>query len=188
MVVPAPRRFSVDEYYRMAEVGILGDDDRVELIEGEIVEMAPVGPAHAGDVDGLTELFVTRLRGRAIVRVQGPIRLDQHSEPQPDLAILRRPAEQPSGFRASHPSPSDVLLLIEVSDTSLVFDLGTKASLYARSGVVELWVVNLKEESLVVHRKPTDHGYSDVTVLRSGDRVAPIALPDLTIDVAELLG
>ena len=131
---PALRhRFDVDDYYRMAEAGILSPEDRVELIEGEIVDMAPIGSAHGGTVVSLTEL-VARLvaDGKVLVSVQGSLRLDRHNEPQPDLMLLRPRADR---YRDSHPTAADVLLLVEVADSSLAYDRGPKLALYARHGV-----------------------------------------------------
>src|SRR6476620_10907112 len=138
---PVRHRFDVDDYYRMAEVGILSRGDRVELIEGEIVDMAPIGSAHGGTVVALTEL-VARLvaDGKVLVSVQGPLRLDPHNEPQPDLMLLRPRADR---SRNSHPTAADVLLLVEVADNSLAYDHGPRLALYARHSVPEVWVVDL---------------------------------------------
>ena len=139
--IPAPpphaRKFTVDEYYLMAEVGILKPAERVELIEGEIIVMPPIGPEHAWDVDRLNEILVSRAAGRYYVRNQNPVRLGDDTEPEPDVALLRR---RPEGYRAAHPSPADVLLVIEVADSSLEYDRNIKAHIYGRSGVPETWV------------------------------------------------
>lgn len=132
MAVQVQRRlFTVSEYYRMAEAGILGEDDRVELLEGEIVQMAPIGSNHRGTVDFLANSLVSRLGARAIVRTQNPIRLDDFSEPQPDVALLHPRADF---YRRSHPTPADVLLLVEVADSSVAFDRQVKLPLYCPSG------------------------------------------------------
>ena len=179
------RRFSVDEYYKMAHAGILNEDDRVELIEGEIVEMPPIGSYHAGDVDWLAQMFIRRLAGRAIVRGQNPIHLSVYSEPQPDITLLRPRADF---YTTSHPTPEDILLVIEVADTSVAYDREIKAPLYSRAGIREYWVVSLVEQSIEVYRGPSPEGYRQVRVARRGERLAPEALPDLELSVDEILG
>src|SRR5438552_12280642 len=135
------RRFTVEEYHRMAEAGILSEDDRVELIEGEIVQMSPIGPRHSACVDRLNALFTSRLRRRAIVRVQNPIVLSRWTEPQPDLTLLRPRADF---YAERHPGPADVLLAVEVAETSGVYDRGTKLALYARARIPEVWLVDVR--------------------------------------------
>jgi Uma2 family endonuclease len=176
-------RFTVDEYEAMGRAGILDEDDRVELIEGEIVEMAPIGPGHAHSVNEFTEIF--RFRDVAIVSTQNSIRLGRYNEPQPDLALLRRRADR---YRDSLPSAEDVLLAVEVSDTTLAADRGVKVPLYGRAGIPETWVVDLPHDVLHVYREPVEDGYRVVQTLRRGDRVAPLAFPDRELEVAELLG
>jgi Uma2 family endonuclease len=186
MAVALKRRlFTVDEYYRMAEAGILTADDRVELIEGEIVEMSPIGSPHAGQVNHLNSILTTRLGGRAIVSVQNPVRLSQRSEPQPDLAILR---PRDDSYRRSHPGPADILLIIEVMDTTVEMDRRVKAPLYARAGVRETWLLDVNAERIEAYRAPTPEGYRDVRVLRRGESVTPEAFPDLTFSVDALIG
>jgi len=179
-------RFTVDDYHRMAEAGILGEDDRVELIEGEIVEMSPIGRRHQACLDRMTALFSTRLAGRAIVRIQGPVRLSHFSEPQPDLVLLRPRADYYASVDAG---PDDVLLLIEVADASLAYDREVKTPLYARAAVAEYWILDLQYDRLLVFRDP-DPGagrYSRVDQLARDERIAPLAFPDLEIRVADLL-
>ena len=179
------RRFTVDEYHRMVETGVLREDDRVELIDGEVVVMSPIGNPHAACVDRLTELLIFALARRATVRVQNPVRLDDHSEPQPDLVVARRAED----FYASRcPGPDDTLLAIEVGDSSVRFDREVKAPLYARSGVPELWLVDLGAGEVRVCRKPTASGYADVTVKRPGDTVSIGVVPELVLRVGEVLG
>src|SRR5690554_3847041 len=141
-VAPAERRFTVEEYHAMARAGILTEDDRVELLEGRIVTMSPIGSRHVEVVRRLTELFILRAREHAIVSAQNPVRLDRHSEPEPDLALLVRK----EAYAARHPRPDEVLLLIEVAASTLAFDLREKVPLYARAGIGEVWVVALDEE------------------------------------------
>ena len=179
------RLFTVAEYYRMAEAGILGEDDRVELIEGEIVEMSPIGSRHAACVMRLTELFSQQVGERAHVNVQNPIRLGEHSEPQPDLALLRR---RPDFYATSHPGPSDVLLVVEVAETSADYDREVKLPLYARAGIGEVWLVALAEEGIEVYRQPSPQGYQEVQRLRRGQRVVAQAFPDLELAVGDVLG
>ena len=181
----AKRLFTVEEYHRMAEAGILTEDDRVELIEGEIVEMAPIGPSHAGRVDRLTELFVERLAGRAIVRVQNPVRLSQRSEPEPDLALVRR---RPDFYTQAHPGPEDVFLVVEVMETSAEHDREEKLPLYAQAGIPEVWLVDLAAECIEVYRRPSPEGYEDLRRRCRGERLSPQAFPDVELAVDEVLG
>ena len=142
------RRFTADEYLAMGDAGILRDDDRVELIDGDIVAMTPIGRRHVAVVNRLTRLFVARLGDGAIVQPQGSLRLDFSTEPQPDLAVLRH--RDDFYETGSRPAPDDILLLIEVADTSLRYDLTTKAALYARHGIGEYWVDRPEQR----HRHP----------------------------------
>ncbi len=176
-------RFTVEDYHRMAEVGILGEDDRVELIEGELVMSSPISSRHAACVKRLNALFSTALQGRAIVGVQDPLRLGEHSEPEPDLMLLRPRADF---YRDAHPGPEDVYLVVEVSETSLAYDREVKLPLYARFGVPEVWLVNLVEDRLEVYRAPRSGSYTHKAVYTQG-RVAPQAFPDLDLDVAAIL-
>lgn len=179
------RRFTVDDYYRMAEAGILRPGDRVELIEGEIVEMTPIGREHAARVDCLNNLYCVKLAGRAIVRVQNPVRLNRNTEPQPDVAILRSKTDY---YASGHPGPEDVLLIIEVADSSLAYDRGVKMSEYARAGIREAWLVDLAAGVVEVSRKPGPSGYGDVRAIRRGQSLAPEAFPDVSIRVDDILG
>lgn len=179
------RRFTVDEYYRMAEAGVLHEDDRVELIDGEVISMSPIGIRHGAAVDRLNELLVLRVTPRATVKVQNPLRIDQHSEPQPDLVVARR---REDFYAAGHPRPEDTLLVIEVGDSSARFDRVVKAPIYARSGVPEVWLVDLGADEVRVLRAPSDDGYADVLVRRRGETVRPAAFPDLVLLVEDVLG
>ena len=182
---PKRRLFNVDEYYRMAEAGIFGPDERVELIEGAIIEMAAMGSPHGGCVTALSYWFSAHLSGRALVRVQLPVHLSNRSEPEPDLALVR---PRPDFYRTSHPETPDVLLLIEVADSSLAFDRQSKLPLYAREGVSETWLIDLPHESVEVYRRPENGRYQDVATLTRGAGVSPLAFPDLTLTVDEILG
>lgn len=184
MPVQAEHRFSAVDYYRMAETGVLKPDARVELLDGKIIDMSPIGPFHGGLVNRLSRLFNKQAGGRWLVSTQNPIHLDDHSEPQPDLMLLK-PA--PDDYTSRHPVPDDVFLLVEVSDTTLAFDRDRKLPLYGRAGISEVWIVNLLEKTIEVYREPHFSGYSFHRVLRSGQTAAPVSFPDVTVGVAELL-
>jgi Uma2 family endonuclease len=178
-------RFDVDDYYRMAEAGILGPKERVELIEGEIVDMAPIGSPHAGTTDLLTSLVARAVAdGLVFVRVQGPLRLDAHNEPQPDLMLLRPRADR---YRQGHPAATDVLLLVEVADSSLAFDRGPKLALYACHGVPEVWLVDLPGRAVEICREPGPQGYAERRRVTEG-ATTPTLVPGLAVDLAALLG
>ena len=177
------RRFTVHDYHRMGEAGILHEDDRVELIEGEIVEMAAIGTRHFACVNQLTRLLVRGVGNGAIVSVQNPVRLDDHSEPQPDLTVLRV-----RDYRESLPGPEDVLLLIEVSDTTLSYDRNVKLPLYARAGIPEVWIVDLTDEVIERHIDPSGDSYRHVERARRGEEIRSSALPELSFRVKAVLG
>ena len=178
------RRFTVAEYYQMALAGILGEDDRVELIDGEIVEMTPIGARHAECVDRLTEFFFRAFGGAARLRVQNPVRLGEHSEPKPDVALVHRRAGL---YGSGHPTPEDILLLVEVADSSADPDRRVKVPLYARSGIQEVWLVDLEQETITIYRDPAPDGYRSARVARRGDELAPISFPDLVLKAADLI-
>lgn len=186
MSVPLKRHyFTAAEYYRMADAGILTADDRVELIEGEIIEMSPIGKRHASCVDRINRLL-NRLAGQAaIVRVQNPVRLSDFSEPQPDVALLR-PRED--FYAAGHPRPDDVLLVVEVADTSVDYDRGVKVSLHARSGIPEFWLVDLTEDRIEIYASPSGGEYGDVRLASRGESVSSDAVAGLSFAVEEILG
>lgn len=180
------RRFSVKDYHRMFEAGVLTEDDDVELLEGEIVEMSQKGSPHQGTVDRLNRLFTSRLADRVIVRVHGPVLLASvESEPQPDVALL---VPREDFYTGGHPEPDDVLLLVEVMDSSVVKDRRVKLPLYARAGIAETWLVDLTTECVEVHRRPGPAGYADSRTLRRGEPLAIQAFPDVALTVADLLG
>ena len=180
------RRIDVDQYYRMAEVGILGADERVELIDGDILTMPPIGSRHSHAVGALMRALVRALPDSvALVTCQNPMRLSRFSEPQPDLLVLR-PKE--GGYREAHPSATETLLLMEVSDTTLRYDLGRKLRLYARHEVPEVWVLDLNAERLHMFREPRAFGYESRLVFERGTAVALQALPDVLISWDLALG
>lgn len=167
----------------MGEAGILREDERVELIEGEILEMAAAGSRHAAGVKRLNRLF-SRLGDRAVVSVQDPLQLSETSVPEPDLVLLR---PRPDFYASGHPTPGDVFLVVEVSDTSLAYDRDVKLPLYAEAGVPEVWLVDLVERTVWVCRNPGGRRYQDVRPVGRDERLAPLAFPDLTLPVAEVV-
>ncbi|MBA2442426.1 MAG: Uma2 family endonuclease [Rubrobacter sp.] len=179
------RLFTADEYHRMAEAGILDEDDRVELIEGEVLEMSPVGSRHAACVNRFNSLFNRQVTDKAIVGVQNPVRLDEHSEPEPDLALLRPREDFYSG---DHPAPGDVLLLVEVAETSAEYDSAVKLPLYARAGIPEVWLVNLPDESIELHHRAASGEYRETLRAKRGERLASKTVPELEVAVGDVLG
>ena len=180
------RLFTVAEYHRMAEAGILGEDDRVELLEGEIVQMRPIGSRHASCVKRLVDIFIPLQVGRkVIISVQDPIRLGEHSEPQPDFTVLK---PRPDFYAKAHPEPADVFLVVEVAETSAAYDRDMKVPLYAEAGVPEVWVVDVAEAGIEVYREPAPEGYRVRQVVRRGQHLAPEAFPHLDVAVDDVLG
>jgi Uma2 family endonuclease len=178
------RLFNVAEYYRMADAGILSEDDRVELIEGEIVEMSPIGVRHQACVDRLTRLLHLRVGRIAIIRVQGPIRLGEYSEPQPDLALLRLRNDH---YTQGHPMPADVLLVIEVAETTREYDRNVKIPLYAQAGIPEAWLVDIPEGVIYVYWQPSQGAYQQVRRFQRGETLTSPTLPRLTLNVDDIL-
>lgn len=181
----AKRLFNVEEYERMVEAGILTEDDRVELIEGEIVEMSPIGSRHAACVKRLITLLAARVGASAILSVQDPVVLDDLSEPEPDVVLLR---PRPDFYEHGHPRASDVLLLIEVSDTTLKYDRQIKMPLYARAGVREYWVINLQGDEIEIHAHPSGDAYQLVKRAGRGETVNSENVPGLALEVDSVLG
>ena len=179
MIAPARHRLTVHEFDRMAEAGVFGPEERIELIDGDLIDMAPIGQEHAGNVDALAEALFRACAGRAIVRCQNPIRIDTTHELQPDFAVLRRRAD----FYATgeRPGAADVLLIVEVSDSSLRFDRTVKLPIYARSGIPELWIVNIPGRVLECHRSPIGDRYETVTQHHAQDTIALAAMPDIVV-------
>lgn len=178
------RRFTAAEYNRMGEVGILHEDDRIELIKGEILTAPAVGDRHIATVIALTQLLTRLLGPRALVSVQNPIRLDDATEPEPDVTILKPRGDY---YRAGKPCPDDILLLIEVADSSLDYDRGEKRDLYASSGIGEYWVVNLVAGEVEVCRDPTPHGYASVKPAGLQGTLAIAAFPGSAVPVSSFL-
>jgi Uma2 family endonuclease len=183
--LPRRHRLTVSDYYRMGEVGILAPDARVELIDGEIIDMAPPGSLHAATVHRLNTVFVRAMNDAATVLVQNPVRLSEYSEPQPDLALLRFRADY---YSERHPQAADVLLIVEVADSSLRFDRTTKMQLYATHGIPEAWLVDLRGKRLIRHRVPEQGSYALVDEPDLATAVEVSALPGLTVDLHKLFG
>lgn len=179
-----PWRFTVDQYYAMAKAGILKKEDRVELIDGVIVAMAPIGNRHLATTDRCTKIFIEAVGGRAIVRVQGSVTFDDRTMPEPDLTLLK-PRDD---FYASEAAgPGDVLLIVEVSDSSLEYDRGEKLALYARFGILETWIAALPEQTLEAHTEPEGNEYKCKRIYSPGDTISPSCFPDIALPVSEIL-
>jgi len=179
------RRFTVEEYHRMTEARILTEDDRVELIDGEIVEMTPIGSRHAACVTRLNHLFSAQVGQVALVSVQNPIRLGEHSEPQPDLALLRPRSDF---YAQAHPGPGDILLVVEVAEVSAHYDRAIKLPLYAQAGIPEVWLVDLAHDRVEVCRSPEPRGYQEIKQFGRGQRLSPLALSELHLPAEAVLG
>ncbi|NET28262.1 Uma2 family endonuclease [Okeania sp. SIO1I7] len=177
--------FTVDQYYKMQDAGVLTGNERVELIRGEIIKMSPMGIRHPACVKCLAELFILRLAQTVTVGIQDPVRLNNTSEPQPDVSLLQR---RPDFYRTQQPQPENVFLLIEVSDTTIKYDREVKVPLYAENNIVEVWLVNLTEECLEVYRQPKGNGYEIVQTFQKGETVTIQAFPNVTFTVDEILG
>ncbi|GAB6039341.1 Uma2 family endonuclease [Endothiovibrio diazotrophicus] len=178
----ARHRIDVETYHRMGEAGLLRPEQRTELIEGEVIDMAPIGSPHAGNVNFLLNRLLAAIGSRAIVAAQNPIVLGRHSEPQPDLCVLR-PRED--FYIDAHPTAADVLLAVEVSDTTLAYDRGVKLPLYARHGIPEYWLVDLTGGRLEAHHTPRDGEYRHMDLYRD-ERICLQALPEVCIELAPL--
>ena len=195
------RKFTVEQYHKMLESGILTENDRVELIAGEIVEMSAIGRRHAACVRRLDDLFSVKLAGRALVDTQNPIKLNDNSEPQPDVVLLQ---PRDDFYESGHPQPSDIFLLIEVADTPLVppykgddrgviftsinYDREVKVPLYAKDNILEVWLVDINEQSVQVYREPTSDGYRSIQQFSRGQTLSIQAFPEINITVNEVLG
>ena len=186
MSVQTQRRlFTVKEYHLMNEVGVFGEDDRVELIEGEIIQMAAIGTRHASCVNRLARRFSLIPEDLATFAIQNPIQLTERTEPQPDVVLLEPRADY---YATAHPIPSEVLLLVEVSDSTIDFDRDVKVPNYARSGIQEVWLWDLEANCLEVYREPTANGYTSIQRFERGEIVSPLAFPDFQVSVDLILG
>jgi Uma2 family endonuclease len=180
---PQRYRFAVWDYERMGTFGILGEDDRVELIDGEIIQRSPIGVKHARCINRLTRRLVRALGEQAIVSIQNPIVLSDHDEPQPDVAVLRPSAEE----HMSNPRPSDVFLVIEVSDSTLAYDRGVKLPLYARAGILEAWIADVDHDIISQYSIPSNGEYQVVATYQRGDAISSHVLPELSLQVNDIL-
>ena len=175
-------RWTVAEYHRMGEVGLLHEDSRVELIDGEIIEMAPIGSAHGGNVKRFIRLFSKVIGNKAIIAAQDPVVLSGYAEPQPDISILRWRADD---YEQSNPHPEDVLLLIEVSDSTLRYDRDVKIPLYAKNGIPEVWLLDIPNRQLEIYHEPINGEYRQRDCRLTG-KIAPTLFPDAVIDLADV--
>jgi Uma2 family endonuclease len=176
-------RFSRDGYWRLVESGVFGSDPRIELVDGEILMMAPIGPWHGAIVRRLTRFFVKNLPDSLECSAQLPIVIEDHSEPEPDIALVRSRADD---YQREHPSPAEVLLLVEVARSSLAIDLGKKPRVYSSARIPEYWVVDVAKKVVLVHRDPTGSAYREVATFAAGSIIAPISAPDCQLDVSWL--
>jgi Uma2 family endonuclease len=179
------RHFNVTEYYRMAAAGVLREDDRVELIEGEIVEMNPIGSRHAACVGRLTKLLERTAGDSSIVWVQNPVQVNDYSEPLPDVALLK---PRDDFYAQANPQAADVFLIIEVADSSVEYDRDIKIPLYAQAGVAEVWLVNLPKEMIEIYSQPLEGNYREIHLVKRGESLSAKSIPNLTIDAHAVLG
>ena len=184
--LPAPvrRRFTVAEYYAMADAGVFHPEERVELLDGDVILMPPIGDPHAYSVDEFAEELTLAHQGRARVRTQNPLRLDDHSVPEPDVMLLRRRDDL---YRSSTPGPEDVLLLVEVSDSTLSYDLREKLPRYARAGIPEVWIANRPGRRIEAYADPVGDEYNTVRYYGPGETIAPLAFPDIMLEVDRII-
>lgn len=182
---PTKRKLTADEYQRMGEIGLFHEDEHVELLDGEIYEMVPVGDDRIGTVNWVNFHFGRLVGDRALMSVQNPIRISDFSEPQPDIAVLRPRADF---YRGGKARAEDILLLIEVARSSLDYDRLTKLPRYAAAGIREVWIVNLVDSQVEVYREPAGDRYTVTGVHGRGEALAPSALPDVAVQVEEILG
>jgi Uma2 family endonuclease len=179
------KRFTVDEYHRMGEAGIFGPEERVELIDGEIIQMSPIGLRHAARVARATALFVRALSDRAVIGPQNPVQLSDWTEPQPDIIIFKPRSDF---YEHKKPTPDDVLLVMEISDTSLRYDLKVKLPHFAAAGIPEYWIQDVNADILHVFREPQAKSYKTSMQLKRGDSISPLAFPDARFSMVDLLG
>ncbi len=178
------RLIDVDEYYRLAQIGVLSEDDRVELIEGEIIPMTPIGNRHASCVMRLIELIMTKLERKVIINPQNPLRLNRYNEPQPDITILKR---DPNFYENKTPDAGDTHIVIEIADSSIQHDRKTKRALYAKRGIPEYWLVNLTNNTIEVYTQPEQNTYKTQITYHRGDNIQSTIWPDLILDVDEII-
>ncbi|WNZ22949.1 Uma2 family endonuclease [Leptolyngbya sp. NK1-12] len=178
------KRWSVEEYHRLIAAGILTSDDHVELLDGQIVEMVPQDPPHASNTSSFGNEFVLLFAGKAWIRTQLPLTIAPDSEPEPDIAVVRI---DPNRYRDRHPTPEDVFLPIEIADPTLNQDRNRKAKIYAQAGILEYWVVNLKQQQVIVYRHPQGDSYQSEQILEATEAIAPLAFPEVRIELQTIL-
>lgn len=180
---PHRHAYSIDDYYRMAEAGILRSGDRVELIEGEIIDMVPISSRHAAAINRISSALNLTVANRAILGIQNPVRLSHYTEPQPDIALLR---ERDDFYAGAHPVPADVLLIVEVAASTLDYDRNTKLPLYAQHGIPEVWLVDLENRQFSIYRTPLAGSFANTQVLASLQQIRVPGLEDIAIDLSGL--
>ncbi|WYL97316.1 MAG: Uma2 family endonuclease [Gloeotrichia echinulata IR180] len=179
------RKFTVEQYHKMVDSGILTADDRIELIGGEIIEMSPIGTKHAACVNRLVNLLAQLSRKRIILASQNPIALNENSEPQPDVALLK---PRDDFYETAHPQPSDIFLLIEVADSTVKYDREVKIPLYAQANIIEVWLVDIYEQVIEVYQQPISAGYQHIQKFARGQTLSIQAFHDVNISVNEIFG
>ncbi|MBD2595057.1 Uma2 family endonuclease [Nostoc spongiaeforme FACHB-130] len=179
------RKFTVQQYHKMIESGILTENERVELIRGEIIEISPIGTKHAACVNRLINLLVQLLGKRVIVAAQNPVELSDNSQPQPDVALLK---PRDDFYAAAHPQPQDIFLLIEVADSTIIYDREEKIPLYAEANIIAVWLIDINEQVVEVYQQPTATGYQHIQKFAGGESLSIPGFPDVTITVNEIFG
>jgi Uma2 family endonuclease len=179
------KRFTVDDYYRMADAGILAPGERVELIDGEIIQMSPIGTRHLGCVNATNAVFFDAFKERAVVSGQNPVQLSDFTEPQPDIVLLK---PRKDFYRGKHPEAADALLVVEVSDTTLGYDRDLKLTYYAAAGIPEVWIEDLNSDRILVFRNPAEGVYQVRLALSRGELISVQAFPDTTFTVSDFIG
>jgi Uma2 family endonuclease len=177
--------FSVAEYHKMIEAGVFHEDDRLELLGGEIVAMSPIGSRHAACANRLNRLFTKRLGDQAIVAVQNPVEISEESAPQPDLSLLK---PRTDFYSAAHPKPSDIYLLVEIADTTAIYDRRVKLPFYARASIPEVWLIDLETQKIEVYREPSAQGYRQTEIVEREQSLKIHAFSDVELKVTEILG
>jgi Uma2 family endonuclease len=178
------KRWTVADYRRMIASGVLTSDDRVELLDGQVIEMVPQDPPHASTTDEGSDYLKALFAGRAKVRAQLPVTLSDHSEPEPDIAVVRLDENR---YRDRHPNPADIFLLIEIANATLTRDRSHKAKLYAQAEVPEYWVIDVNQRQAIIFRNPEGGIYQSEAVLTANDEITPIAVPELTVQLKNIL-
>ena len=179
------KRFTVEDYYRMANAGILAPGDRVELIDGEIIQMSPIGTRHLGCVNATNAVFLDAFKGRAVISGQNPVQLSDFTEPQPDIVLLK---VRNDFYRGKHPEAADALLVVEVSDTTLAYDRDVKLSYYAAAGIPEVWIEDLNSDRILVYRNPFEGIYEVHLTLSRNESISVQAFPDTAFAVSDFIG